>query len=179
MYVMKKVTILKNTVTNLYCKWFLCMSVSHYTTNHYTTGFLKASITLTISVYVIDVLLLFSCSFVSNSLQPYGLQHARLPCHSLSPRVYSDSCPLSRWCHQTISFSVTSFSSCPQSFPVPRSFPMSQLFTSCSQSIGASASASVFLMNVQGWFLLGLIGLISLLSKDLSRVFFSTAIQKH
>ena len=131
-------------------------------------------------MYICDKM--YCCGSVARScptLWPYGLQHARLPCHSLSPRVCSDLCPLSPWCHQTFSFYVTSFSFCPQSSPVSRSFPMSQLFTSCSQSIGASASASVFLMNVQGWFPLGLIGLISLLSKDLSRVFFSTAIQKH
>ena len=88
-------------------------------------------------------------------------------------------CPLSRWCHPAISSSVTSFSSCPQSFPASGSFPVSWLLASGGQSIGASASRSVLPMNIQGWFPLGLIGLISLLSKRLSRVFFSTTIWKH
>ena len=116
-------------------------------------------------------LLLFSCWVVSNSLQPHGLQHSRLPCSWLSPRVYSNSCPLSRWGHQTISSSVTPFSSCPQSFPDTGSFPMSWLFTSGTQSVGTSASASVLPMNVQGWFPLVLTGLISLQSRGLWRVF--------
>ena len=103
----------------------------------------------------------FSHSVVSNSLQPHGLQHARLPCLSPTPGAYSNSCPLSQWCHPTISSSVIP-SSCLQSFPTSGSFLMSQLFTSDGQSIGASASASVLLMNIQGWFPLGLTGLISL-----------------
>ena len=115
--------------------------------------------------------LLFSCSVVSNSLWPHGLQHTRLPCPSSSPRVCSNSCPLSRQCHPTISSSVVPFSFCLQSFPASESFPMNQLFTSGGQSIGASASASVFPINIQGWCPLGLIGLISLQSKGLSRVF--------
>ena len=99
-------------------------------------------------------------------LQPHEMQHARLPCPSLSPRVCSNSCPLSQWHHPTISSSVTSFSSsCLQSFPASGSFPMNGLFTS-GQSTGASASASVLPMNIQGWFLLGLTGLISLLYTD-------------
>ena len=106
---------------------------------------------------------------------PHGLQHARLPCPSLSPRVCSNSCPLSWWCHPTVS----SFSSCSQSFPASGSSPMSQLFASGSQSTGASASASVLPVNIQGWFPLGLTGLISLQSKGLSRVFSSTKIWKH
>ena len=93
-------------------------------------------------------------------LQTHGLQHASLPCPSLSPRVCSNSCPLSRWCHLTILSSVTCFFSCPQSFPASGSFPMSQLFISSGQSIGASVSASVLPMNFQDWFLLGLTGLI-------------------
>ena len=92
---------------------------------------------------------------------------AKLPCPSLSPRVYSNSCPLSQWCHPTISSSVTYFSFCPQSFPASESFPMSQLFTSGGQSIGASASASVLPMNIQSWLPFGLTGLISLQSKGL------------
>ena len=108
----------------------------------------------------------------------HGLQHAMLPCPILSPRVFSDSCPLSWWCHPTILSSVTHCSSCPQSFPASESFPMSQFFASSGQSIGASASASVFPMNIQGWFPLGLTGCISLLSKELSRVFSNTTVQK-
>ena len=100
--------------------------------------------------------LLFSYSVVSNSLWCHGLQHARLPCPSLSLRVCSNSHPSCRWCHSTISSSVTLFSSCSQPFPVSGSFPVSQLFESGGQSIGASASASVLPMNFQGWFSLGL-----------------------
>ena len=116
---------------------------------------------------------------VCDSLWPHELQHARLPCLSLFPRVCSNSCPLSQRCHPTVSSSVTSFSSCPQSFPASGSFPMSWLFASGGQSIGASASASVLAMNIQGWFHLGLTSLISLQSKGLSRVFSSTAVWKH
>ena len=116
---------------------------------------------------------------LSSSLQPHGLQHSRLPCPSLSPRVCLNSCLLSRWCHPTISSSVDPFSSCPQSFPASGSFPMSQLFTSGGQSIGASALASVHARNIQGWFPLGWTGLISLLSKGFSRVFSNTTVQRH
>ena len=110
------------------------------------------------------VLLLCSRSVLSSSLQPHGLQHTRLPCPSLSPRVCSNSCPLSQWCHPTISSSVVPFSSCLQSFPASGSFTMSQLFTSGGQSIGASAS--ILLINIQDWFPLGLTGLMPLLSRD-------------
>ena len=116
----------------------------------------------------------FSCSVMSNSLQPNGLQYARPPCPSPTPWVYSDSCPSSWWCHPTIS----SFS-CPQSFPTSGSFWLSHLFTSGGQSIGVSASASVLPMNIQDWFPLGWTGLISLQSKGLSRVFSNTTAQKH
>ena len=122
------------------------------------------------------VVIVWSLSHV-NSLWPHGLQHSRLPCPSLSPGVCSSSCPLSWWCHPTISSSVVPFSSCPQSFPAPRSFPISQLFTLGGQSIGASAS--LLPMNIQDWFPLELSGLTSLLSKGLSRVFSSSTIQKH
>ena len=105
------------------------------------------------------LLLLFCRSVVSNSLQPNGLQHARLLCPSPSPGVYSNSCLLSRWCHPTISSSVVPFSSCLQSFPASGSFLMSQFFASSGQSIGTSASASVLPMSIQGWFPLGLTGL--------------------
>ena len=123
--------------------------------------------------------LLFGHSIVSNSLQRHGLQNARLPCPSPSPRAGSNSCPLRRWCLPTISSSVILFSSCVQSFPASESFPMSQLFTLGSQSIGDSASVSTLPMNIQGWFPLGLTGLISLQSKGLSRVVFITTVQKH
>ena len=98
----------------------------------------------------------FSRSVLSNSLQPHGLQHARLPCPSPTPGACSNSCPLSRWCHPTISSSVVTFSSCLQSFPASGSFLTNQFFTSGGQSIGASTSASVLPMNIQGWFPLGL-----------------------
>ena len=121
----------------------------------------------------------FSCSVVSNSLWPHRLQHARLPCPSTTPGVYSNSCPLSWWCHPTISSSVVPFSSHPQSFPASGSFPMSQFFASGGESIEVSASASVLPMNIQDWFPLGLTGWISLQSKGLSRVFSNTTVQKH
>ena len=104
--------------------------------------------------------LLFSYSVESNSLWPHGLQHTRLPCPPLSPGVCSNSPPLSRWCHPTISSSATPFSSCPQSFPASEYFPVSRLFTSGGQNTGASTSASVLPMNSQGWFPSGLTGLI-------------------
>ena len=100
----------------------------------------------------------------------HGLQYTRLPCPILSPRVCLESCWLSQWCHSTISNTVTLFYSCSKSFPASGSFPMSQLFTSVGQSIGVSASASVFPMNIQDWFPLGLTGLISLKPKGHSRV---------
>ena len=101
------------------------------------------------------------------------------PCPSPTPGVYPNSCPLSRWCHPTISSSVVPFSSCLQSFPASGSFQMSQLFTSGGQSVGVSASASVLPMNIQDWFPLGWTGWISLQSKGLSRVFSNTTVQKH
>ena len=114
-----------------------------------------------------------------NSLRLHELQHARPPCPSPTPRVYSDLCPLSRWCHPTISSSVVSFSSCPQSFPASGSFQMSQLFASGGQSIRVPASTSVLPMNTQDWSPLGWAGWISLQSKGLSRVFSNTTVQKH
>ena len=114
---------------------------------------------------------------MSNSLWPFGLQHTRLPCPSLSPRACSNSCPFTQWWHPTSSSSVTSFSSCPQSFPASGSFLMSWLFASGGQNIGASTS--VLPINIQGWFPLGLTGWVSLLSKGLSRVFSNTTVQKH
>ena len=122
---------------------------------------------------------MFSHSFVSDSLWPHGLQQSRLPCPSLSPRVCTNSCLLSHWWHPTISSSVALFSSCSQSFPASGSFPISWLFTLGDQNIGASDSASVSSVNIQGRFPLGLTGLVSLLSKGLSRAFSSTTIWKN
>ena len=119
----------------------------------------------------------FSCSVMSDFLRHHRLQHTRPPCPSPTPGVYSSSCPLSQWCHPTISSSVVPFSSCPQSFPASGSFPMNQLFPSGDQSIGASSSASV--LPIQDWFPLGWTGWISLQSNGLSGVFSSTAVQKH
>ena len=121
----------------------------------------------------------FSHSVVSDSLQPNESQHARPPCPSTTPRVQPNPCPLSWWCHPTISSLVVPFSSCPQSFPAPGSFPMSQLFSSGGQSIRVSASASVLPMNTQDRSPLGWTGWISLQSKGLSRVFSNTTVQKH
>ena len=121
----------------------------------------------------------FSCSVMSNSLRPHGLQHARPPCPSPAPRVCSNSCPLSQWCHRTISSSVIPFSSSPQSFPASGSFPRSQFFSSGGQRIGVSASASVLPMNIQDGSPLGWTSWISLQSKGLSRVFSNTTVQKH
>ena len=125
------------------------------------------------------LLLLFSHSVMSNSLRPHGLQHARLPCPSPTPRTCSNSRPSSQLCHPTISSSVNTFSSCLQSFSASGSFLMSQLFASGGQSIRASASLSILPKNIQGLFPLGWTGLISLQSKGLSRVFSSSTIQKH
>ena len=122
--------------------------------------------------------MLFSQSVMSDSLRPYGLQHARFPCPSPAPRACSNSRPLNQRCHPTILSSVISFSSFLQSFPAPGSFPVSWLFTSNGKSIGASASASVLPMNIQGWFSLGLTGFISLQSQGLSRVFSNTTVWK-
>ena len=122
----------------------------------------------------------FSHSVMSDSLRTHGLQHARPPCPSPTPRVYPNSCPLSWWCQPTISSSVILFSSCLQSFPPSGSFQMSQFWASGGQSTGVSASTSVHPVNIQGWFPLGLTGLISLQSKEgLSKVFSITTIQKH
>ena len=121
----------------------------------------------------------FSCSVMSKSLQSHGLHHTRLPCQSPTTRAYSNSCPLSRWCHPAISSSVVPFSSHLQSFPASGSFLRSQFFASGGQIIRVSASASVSPMNIQDWFSLGWTGLISLQSKGLSRVFSNTIVQKH
>ena len=116
---------------------------------------------------------------MSDSLWPHGLQHARLPCPSPSLGAQSNSCPSSWWCHPAISSSVIPFSSCLQSSPASGSFQMSQFFASGGQRIGVLASALVLPINIEGWFPLGLTGLISLESKGLSRVFSNTTVQKH
>ena len=120
----------------------------------------------------------FSCSVVSDSLWPHEPQHSKPPCLSPTPGPHGKSCPLSWWCHPTISSSVVPFS-CLQSFPASGSFQMSQLFASGGQSIGVSASASVLPMNTQDWFPTGWTAWISLQSKGLSRVFSNTTVQKH
>ena len=122
---------------------------------------------------------LFSHSVVSDSLWPHESQHTGLPCPSPTPRVHSNSCPSSWWCHPAISSSVVPFSSCPQSFPASGSFPMSQLFIWGGQSIGVSALASVLPINTQDWSPLEWTGWISLQSKGLSKVFSNTTVQKH
>ena len=116
---------------------------------------------------------------MSDSLRPHESQHTRPPCPSPTPGVHSDSCPSSPWCHPAISSSVIPFSSCPQSLPASRSFPMSQLFAWGGQSIGVSASASVLPMNTQDWSALGWTGRISLQSKGFSKVLSNTTVQKH
>ena len=121
----------------------------------------------------------FSRSVMSDSLRPYGLKHASPPCPSPTPRVYSNSCPLSHRCHPTISSYVVPLSSCLQSFPASGSFQMSQFFTAGGQSIGVSASISLLPMNIQDWSSLEWTGWVSLQSKGLSRVFCNTTVQKH
>ena len=120
-----------------------------------------------------------SHSVVSDSLWPHASQHARPPCPSPTPRVHSNSCLSSQWCHPAISSSVVPFSSCPQSLPASESFPMSQLFAWGGQRIGVTASASVLPKNTQDWSALGWTSCISLQSKGLSRVFSNTTVQKH
>ena len=128
-------------------------------------------------LFLHDLSVQFSCSVMSDSLQPYGLQHTRLPCPSPTPGACSNSYPLSRRCHPTISSSVIPFSFCLQSFPASEHFLMSQFFASGGQSISISASVSGLLMNIQDWFPSGLTDLISLQSKGLSRVFSNTTAQ--
>ena len=120
----------------------------------------------------------FSHSVVSDSLWPHGLQHARPPCLSPTPGAYSNSCPLSQWCHPSISSSVIPYS-CFQSFPASRFFQMSQFLAPGGQRIGVSASASVLQVNIQDWFPLGWTGWISLMCNRLSSVFSNTTVQKH
>ena len=155
----------------LYYTW-KCWNQSTLTTSY---------LDLVISRITAKLLLLlpFSHSVLPDSLWPYGLKHTRPPYPSPTLGVYSNSCPLSRWCHPSVPSSVIPFSSCPQSYPAWGSFLMSQPFASGGQSIGVLASTSVLLVNIQDWFPLGLTDLVSLLSKGLSRVFSNTTVQKH
>ena len=129
-----------------------------------------------VSLFLLCKSVQFSLSVVSDSLQPFGPQHARPPCPSPTPGVYPNSCPLSQWCHPTIPSSLVPFSSCLQSFWASGSFQMSHLFTSGCQSIGVSAWTSVLPMNTQNWSPLGWTSWISLQSKGLPRVFSSTTV---
>ena len=149
-----------------------------YSNTYCSVGFVVASDYFT-NVITLWRMYLSISSVMSNSLWPHGLQHARLPCPSPTSVACSNSCPLSRWCHPTISSSVVPFSSSPQSFTTSGSFPMSQFFTSGSQSIAVSASTSVLPMNTQDCSPLGWTGWISLQPKGLSRVFSNTTVQKH
>ena len=163
--------------------WCLEQSHSHFKTKRHRKRGLEwqqsqchwASEPVPIAAHVQTVQ--FSHSVVSDSLRPHGLQHVRPPCLSPTPGVYSNTCPLSQWCHPTISSSVVPFS-CLQSFPASGSFPISQFFASRGRSIGVSASASDLPMNIQDWFPLGLTDLISLQSKGLSRFYSNTTVQK-
>ena len=132
-----------------------------------------------VHIYTMEYSVQFSRSVVSDSLRPHESQHTRPPCPSPTPRVHSDSCPSSQWCHPAISSSVVPFSSCPQSLPASESFPMSQLFTWGGQSTGVSALASFLPKKSQGWSPSEWTDWISLQSKGLSRVFSNTTVQKH
>ena len=145
----------------------------------YTVGRWKYRWCLFFQSYYVLSSVQFSCSIMSNSLQPHELQHARHPCPSSTPGVYSNSYPLNQWCHPTISSSVIPFSSRLQSFPASGAFSMSQFIESGGQNIGVSVSTSALPMNIQDWFPLGGTGWISLQSKGLSRVFSYTTVQKH
>ena len=138
-------------------------------------------VVITRGLCIAKLLLLFSCPVMSNSLRPHRLQYTRPSCLSPSLRVCLSSCPLHRWCHPAISSSDAVLSFCPQSFPASGTFPMSWLFKSGDQNTGASTSAPVLPMNIQGWFPLRLAGLIFLgsLSKGLLGVFSSTTVQRH
>jgi len=140
--------------------------------------------TTALSIHLLRISMLLPClqfshSVVSNSLQPNEPQHPRPPCRLPTTGVHPNPCPLSQWCHLTISSSVIPFSSCPQSFQASGSFPTSQLFASGGQRIGVSALTSVFPMNIKDWSPLGWTGWLSLQSKELSRVFSNTTVKKH
>ena len=166
-----KVTQLLSVVSTRICTWiaWLLCTIS------FLISMLKPHATFIITLSSVNQI---SRSVVPNSLQPHGLQHARPPCPSPTRGVYSNSCPLSQWCHPTISSSVVPFSFCLQSFTASGSFSGSH-FLSGGQSIAVSASALVLPINIQDWFPLGCTGWISLQSKGLSRVFSNTTVQKH
>ena len=155
--------------------WRVCRPGSRWNPNTYI--FYKMRITMCLISY--SSIFQISCSVVSDSSRPHEPKHARPPCPSPTPGIYPNSCPLSRWCHLTISSSVIPFSSCLQSFPTSASFQMSQLFTSGGQNIGVSASTSFLPMNTEDQYPLGWTGWIFLQSKGLSRVFSNTTVQKH
>ena len=143
---------------------------------HLFKSFSRLSIPLSMKTKSVNGPYQFSRSVVYDSLWSHGLHHARLPYPSPTPGICSDLCPMSRWCHPTISSSVVPFSSCLQSFPLSGSFPMSQFFTSGGQNIGTPALASGLPMNIQDWFPSGWTGWISLQSKGLSGVSSSTTV---
>ena len=151
------------TVTQSGSEIFLVLGSPRILVTSYRHSTIPCQETLSLCEWIFNSVQ-FSHLVVSDSLCPHGLQHARLPCPSPTPGVHSNSYPLSRWCHPTISYSVVPFSSCPQSFPASGSFPVSQFFTTGGQSIGVSASASVLPVNIQDWFPLGWTGWISLQS---------------
>ena len=156
-----------------------CCCIGSVWTTEWTSSLFLVSILLYRYTTVQFSSVQFSCSVVSDSLQPHESQHARPPCPSPTPGVHSDSCPSSQWCHPAISSSVIPFSSCPQSLPASKSFPMNQLFAWGGQSTGVSALASFLPKKSQGWSPSEWTGWISLLSKGLLRVFSNTTVQKH
>ena len=154
------------------------LTVTWQLDNHSQNSPSSSSPPTSLSFHCFTLSVQFNHSVVSDSLRPHEPQHARPPCPSPTPRVYPNSCPLSRWCHLTISSSVIPFSSCLQSFPISGSFQMSQIFASGGQNIGVSASTSILPMNTQDWFPLGWTGWVHQ-CKGLSRVFSNTTVQKH
>ena len=156
-------------------EWHLVHCVHFY--SRYTTVLISSGCCNKVHRLSVLSSVQFSRSVMSNSLPSHESQHARPPCPSPTPGAYSNSCPLSQWCHPAISSSVVPFSSCPQSLPASGSFPMSHLFTWGGQSIEVSASASVFPMNTLISFKMD--WLISLQSTGLSRVFSNATVQKH
>ena len=172
-------TISSSVIPFFSCPQSFPVSESFQMSQLFASGDQNIGVSASTSVLPMNSSVQFSRSVISDSLLPHEWQHTRPPCPSPTPGVYSNSSPLSRWCHPTISSSVIPFFSHPQSFPASGPFQMSQLFASGGQSIGISASVSVLPMTIQGWCLLGWTGLISLLSKGLSRVFSNTTVQKH
>ena len=164
-------------------KWWYIpshLTSGEHWSNHFIIWHFRQNVYLMLKVIIAKFSSVqFSHSVVSDSLWPHEPQHARPPCPSSTARVYPNPCPLSQWCHPTISSSVVHFSFCPQSFPASGSFQMSQFFTSGGQTIGVSASPSVLPINIQDWSPLGWTGWIFLQSKGLWRVISNTTVQKH